>query len=303
MSCPEEITPVIPLTAAMQRRARQFAAQQPEASKARQVYLNTVAIAAVANFLKIVGIVSHPEQSDSWNPAVQFATEGCDLMLENLGRLECRVIEASPEPPTAIAIPPEVERDRLGYVVVKIDFFTDEAELLGFVPHLSHNPLPLAQLQPISTLIEYLTRLEAQSQINLSAWLNGQITSGWDALAAVAAQLQTPQLAWRLQSDSVRRAKPLEFASGMRIALVAGIHTVSDRHKAITVEIYSMGENPYLPPQLQLTLLDEEGNTLMEAQARVENQNIQFEFKGEVGDRFIVQIEFDTFFHQEQFCI
>jgi hypothetical protein len=69
------------------------------------------------------------------------------------------------------------------------------------------------------------------------------------------------------------------------------------------VEVYPLGGQVYLPPQLQFTLLDEADNPLMEAQARTENQNIQFEFKGEVGDRFTVQIEFDTFFHQEQFCI
>jgi hypothetical protein len=85
--------------------------------------------------------------------------------------------------------------------------------------------------------------------------------------------------------------------------LVAGIRPLTEQRKDITVEIYPLGVDLYLPPQLQFTLLDAEGNPLMEAQARTENQNIQFEFRGEVGDRFWVQIEFDTFFHQEKFSI
>lgn len=305
-----ETAPVVLLTQAMQHQAQGFAQQQPENNKARQVYLNTIAIAALANFLTILGIANHPDRSDSWNPAVQLASEGCDLLIGSLGRLECRAIEARQHPIEAIAIPPEVESDRLGYVVVQIDLATSEATLLGFIPQLNQNPLPLAQLQPMPALIEHLTRLEQRTQnlVNVSQWLQGQVTAGWDTLAEVAAQLQAPQLqtpslAWRLQGDCVRRAKPLECASGLRIALVAGIRTISDQRKEIAVEVYPLGGQVYLPPQLQFTLLDEADNPLMEAQARTENQNIQFEFKGEVGDRFTVQIEFDTFFHQEQFCI
>lgn len=300
---PDPSATVIPLTYAMQTQAQRFAQEHPDPAKGRQVYLTTIAIAVTANFLNMLGIPNQPERSDSWNPVMQFASPAGDLLLGNLGRLECCAMTAETEPPDAIAIAPEAEGDRLGYVVVWIDVAAAEARLLGFVPRLTQNPLPLRHLQPLPALIQHLTALEQAPQVDLGQWLQGEITAGWEAVAALVAELHPPQFAWRLGQDVVRRAKPLEFASGLRIALVAAIRPLSLERKDITVEIYPLGEQLYLPPQLQFTLLDVEGNSLMEAQARMENQNIQFEFRGEVGDRFTVQIEFDTFFHQEQFRI
>jgi hypothetical protein len=301
----DDATTAISLTHGMQTQAQWFAQHHPDPAKGRQVYLNTIAISVTANILNLLGIANHPDRSDSWNPAMQFASDARDLVVDGIGRLDCCPVVAAGDLPDAIAIPPEAQRDRMGYVVVKIDVAAAEATLLGFVPHLIQNPLPLSALQPVPMLIAHLTRLEAQaqSQVNLGAWVQGQITAGWEAVTAVVTQLQGPQLAWRLEEDMVRRAKPIEFASGLRIALVAGIRPLTEQRKDITVEIYPLGVDLYLPPQLQFTLLDAEGNPLMEAQARTENQNIQFEFRGEVGDRFWVQIEFDTFFHQEKFSI
>ena len=48
--------------------AAQFAAEQTTPRKGKHVYLNTLAVYAVNNYLKWLNIPSNLAQSDCWNP-------------------------------------------------------------------------------------------------------------------------------------------------------------------------------------------------------------------------------------------
>ena len=83
--------------------------------------------------------------------------------------------------------------------------------------------------------------------------------------------------------------------------LIVALISADEPKMDIMVEMHPPEGQTYLPPNLGLVLLDEEGEKLMEAQGRDENQNIQFEFSGEAGDRFRVKVTLDDVSVTEDF--
>ncbi|MDY7021119.1 MAG: DUF1822 family protein, partial [Cyanobacteriota bacterium] len=102
--------------------AEQFAAQQPTSRKSRQVYLNTLAVCIVNNYLKILGIPTDLAAGDSWNPSVRLYADVADLEVIGRGRLECRPLPVQRGINSkACRIPAEVQSSRIGYVMVELD--------------------------------------------------------------------------------------------------------------------------------------------------------------------------------------
>jgi hypothetical protein len=58
----------------------------------------------------------------------------------------------------------------------------------------------------------------------------------------------------------------------------------------ILLRVYPTGDKVYLPPQLQLILLDESGKSVWEATARRADACIQVKLSGNPGDRFAVRV-------------
>jgi hypothetical protein len=59
----------------------------------------------------------------------------------------------------------------------------------------------------------------------------------------------------------------------------------------------------YLPSNLQLMVLDEDGETVIDAYARSDNKTIQLEFGGEPGDCFSVKVALGDVSVTENFVI
>lgn len=74
------------------------------------------------------------------------------------------------------------------------------------------------------------------------------------------------------------------------VILVVTLSPEESQETDITVEIHPTIKQTYLPPNLQLTVLDSEGVAVMEAQARSNNRNIQLQFSGEPGERFSIKV-------------
>jgi hypothetical protein len=70
----------------------------------------------------------------------------------------------------------------------------------------------------------------------------------------------------------------------------------------ISVEVYPIGGQTYLPEALQLMVLDEKGEAVMQAQAR-STKNIQLKFNGEPGERFGVKVALGDVSIAEPFLI
>jgi len=151
----------VPLDLKAHELARQLAAVQSTVQKGKRVYLNALAVYAVHSYLKWLQIETNLNCSDSFNPAKTALANVADLVIPGIGSLECRPVLPGE---TTILLPEEVIENRIGYVGVQFSHRLDSVQLLGFVPSLdSSNPpqqIAVAQLMPIDTLIEQITRLE-----------------------------------------------------------------------------------------------------------------------------------------------
>jgi|JI9StandDraft_1071089.scaffolds.fasta_scaffold00953_14 Protein of unknown function (DUF1822) len=152
----------IQLTQKAHHDAHKFASKQANSQKVKQVYLNTLAVYAVEDFLKWLGIETDVNAGDSWHSVVRSFQNVADLVIPNLGKLECRPVLPGQ---TVISLPPEVTEDRIAYIGVQFQEQLNEVQLLGFYPTIDPQSPPeaieITSLQPIETLIDYIDRLES----------------------------------------------------------------------------------------------------------------------------------------------
>jgi Protein of unknown function (DUF1822) len=152
----------IQLTKPSHEDAHKFASKQANSQKVKKVYLNTLAIYAVHDFLEWLGIETDLNAGDSWHPVVRCFNDVADLVIPNLGKIECRPVLPGEK---IISLPPEVTENRIAYIGVQFQEQLNEVQLLGFYPTTDpQSPLEtieITNLQPIETLIDYLDRLES----------------------------------------------------------------------------------------------------------------------------------------------
>lgn len=215
---------VVPIAESQRQIALEFAAQQPTREKARQVYLNTLAVLTVKHCLDLVEIATDLAASDSWNPFCRLGADLADLKVEGAGYLECRPVAADRQ---ECFIPPEALENRIGYLVVQLTAPYQEATILGFVPQTVQINLPLSQLQPMPNLFLHLENLSIASQptVNLRQWLhnavettwqNVEVDAIWQTVEDVLSGTPQPRLAFRninLKSEEMQQLIEQVYAS------------------------------------------------------------------------------------------
>lgn len=293
----------LPITEQERQIADRFGQEIP--AKTEQIQLNTIAVLVVRNYLQLMGITTDLSQSDSWNPIGRLSADVADLVLPQIGRLECRAIAVGS---LYCSVPPEVWHDRIGYVVVEIDAARQTARLLGFVAAVETEQLDLNQLQPIEVLLEHLDQLRSQSPIvQLSRWIEGIFAPQWEAVEAVLSPLELG-VSFRgdaaLTTPAIQRAKQINLGIQLpqsAIALVVELTSLTPQVSEIRLRVYPLRQT-VLPP-LQLTVLDRTGAVFLEAQARSQDNYLQLRFQGEVGEQFAVSIKLEATRVIEQFMI
>ena len=311
----EDFALSLPITQTAQHIAQQFANEQPTPQKAEQVRLNTLAVYVMNDYLQMMGVPTNLEASDSWNPVLRLCADVADLEVTGVGRLECRPYH--PSQPTCY-VPPEVWSDRLGYVVVQIDEQAHEATVLGFTQQVATEDIPLRQLKPIDDLFECLYSAPEQTiRFNLSQWFTDIVEQGWETVESLLNP--PPELAYgfRSRSDSAiadsilgegstRRAKVIDLGmqlGGYAVALVVEIKPNSEQKVDIVLQVRPVGNQLYLPPLLQLIVLDENGLIFLDAQARTADNYIQLQFSGLPGEQFSVKVSLGDASVTEDFTI
>lgn len=319
-----------PISPDARRRAEHLSRQQPTPEKGERVRLNTLSVSFVNSYLQYMGFETDLESSDSWDPVQQTLMDVADLSLKNLGALECRPIL---EGEKFVYIPEEAQSDRIAYVVVQISKSYREAKLLGFVKEVASDLLSISQLQSLEDLLEYLEELvksvETQNfasdsgsvetrsfaslhtpnktLIKLKQWLDNIFDAGWQEVETLLGT-QAINPAWSLRSEAgafLSRGKLIDFGTltDQAVVLVVTLPPDNEEEMDIIVEIHPTIGQDYLPPNLQLTVLDFEGVSVMEAQTRSGNKNIQLQFSGEEGERFSVKVALGDVSVVEDFMI
>lgn len=301
----------IPLIAHVQ--AEKFRSYQSQGNKAKQVYLNTLAVYTVNSYLNFIGWSTSLEHSDSWNPVTQIMMDVADLQIPNYGKLECRVVLSGQ---SQVVIPPEVWSERIGYMVVMVDESLKTATLLGFVRQINQAILPLNQLESLAKFPAYLSQQKHAAPIqvaNLSSWISGVFAQGWRQLDELFAP--TMVMNFRSRQDLV---EPLENysspeVSGVKlvqlgqdtnqtIALILNIQPQKKSGFNVSVKVCNHQYDNYLPEGLELVIVDQINRPVMVAQAK-ETEMIEFCFSGELGEKFSVEVSLDNQFEVENFII
>ncbi|MBD2042886.1 DUF1822 family protein [Microcoleus sp. FACHB-672] len=300
------LTYTVPLGLAAHSRAEQLRCHQSNAAKAKQVYLNSLAVCAVQLYLQWHGFETDWENSDSYNPATSTLMDVADLIIPNYGKLECRPVLPNTE---VISIPEEVWSNRLGFVCVQLHESLREATVLGFVQEITTKDLPINQLQSLDEFILYLNQFQQSASIKqpiqLSPWFQNIIEAGWETLETLLASPQ-PQLAFnfrRAQKASVERGKLLKLEqAGERIVLFVRLTPADDSEIDVSVEVLSAESQIELPQNLQLIILDENEKPVMQAEAG-SSESLEFQFSCVPGERFSVKLVLGEAIVTELFAI
>jgi hypothetical protein len=125
--------------------ARIFAAKQDDVESGRRVYLNTLAVYAVSFFLERSGIETDLEGSDCWYPNPMTPFDVADLLLPDLGQVECRPV--LPEQ-RHIEIAEDARTDRLAYVAVQFSEVLERVVLLGAICGEARDTISLREFSP-----------------------------------------------------------------------------------------------------------------------------------------------------------
>lgn len=311
---PELVTFTVPLGSEPHRQAQQFCRQQSDRKKAKQIYLNTLAVSAVEFYLHCMGIETNWSASSSYNPIWQTLMDIADLEVPNIGKLECRPVLSDS---LVVHIPSEVALERTGYVAVQLNSSLQQATILGFSKTAPESgELPLTELLSLEDLLLHLRQIRQyepiKTRVLLSQWFKNLFEAGWRSLEALLATEQQ-NLALRLRSHSqlsqatIRGAKLINLGlqlGSQSVALLVAITSEADQKVGILVQVHPTGRENYLPPNIRLILLSESGVMLQSVQTRNQDNYIQLKrFRGSLGECFNIQVTSDNASVTETFQI
>ncbi|WP_159786238.1 DUF1822 family protein [Sodalinema gerasimenkoae] len=312
-----ELTFNVPITQTMRLRATEVSQYQDKPDKSEQVYRNVLAVLAVYYYCQCMGIETRLESSYVWNPAWQVLANSADLELANLGRVECCPVAANAH---SVTIAQEAQSNKIGYIAVTLDEASHEAILLGFCERLrgKGEQFSLQDWDDLEAFLSKVEDLELQSSpdpphlTQLTQWVRGLVNEGWESLEnLVLGQNLTPGWAVRGpvssmendRSSAIRRGKLLHF-EGMdeAIALLISLDSEISEEMDISVEIQSLDRRSELPFNLEISILDEEGHSVMQALAK-SSEHIKLNFSGQPQEKFGVKVALGSVSFLENFVI
>jgi hypothetical protein len=160
--------------------------------------------------------------------------------------------------------------------------------------------------ETIENLIALIYNSVDEGQLKVAAQRLGEISNNnAEAIAALIHLIRTTEdeetrwaaaeSLWTIDPNNpasgVRRIANLGMQIGDRaVALMVAILPKAEGKVAILLRVYPMGNQTYLPSGLQLAVLDEDGDTFLETEARDSDNYIQLKFGGDRGERFSVRV-------------
>ena len=303
--------------------AAKFASQHRSISKGRSVYLNTLAVCAVRQYLSVTCQLDLDLHcGDSWQIGMQSIMNVADLVIPNVGKIECLSVLPTA---TEITIPADLD-ERIGYVIVQFSEQLTSVELLGFIdavqPQLHQQStaavvaLNSTEIQSIDRLLDviYSTRIS-----NLQEFLAGILGTGWEPiLQQSSAQIDATEREFALRNpldlanntnyDSIRdftASKMINLRANIAnvpLLMMIGLSVEPDERVKVRIRIHAAGGVPMLPADLKLTLQAENGQFLSEIQYPEAMNFIQLQsFKLHPGTQFKIRVALDNCSFTESF--
>lgn len=300
----------IPLTAKAHQIARQRSDSQLSPKRSKRVYLNSLAVYATHFYLNCMEIEADGFfEGDVSMPSIEeFST----LEIAGIGKLECCPILSGDR---TVRIPEETWGDRIGYITIQFNESLTTAHVLGFLKTTTIETVSLDQLESLETFLTYIDKLEQarysqniREPVKLSQWWYDNFEVSWEALPQLAWRFPQTQLAWRSpvrtrnSRPPVTRAKVLDLKTNDRVALVIELQSINHSEIEIWIEVYPLQPNFYLPDNLKLSVLDDKGAEVIQAEART-TENIQINFIADPGELFGVRVALEEVSLTESFLV
>lgn len=278
------------LPVAAHQKAEQHRQLQSNAQRGEQVYFNALAIYVVNYYLRCLGIPTDWAAGNSRNLAKIPFLDVADLMINGVGRLECRPVLLKA---TALEISMETWSDRIGYIAVQFSDTLKEARILGFIS-TTQESMPLRELWSLEAFIFYLGQL-SQSPVSLRQWLTSVVNQGWQLLYQILTLTQLANAFRSRNQIEMTREQVVDLGLQMgkqSLALALTVTAADELTDATEVEVwaraYPVGQD-YLLPRVQLIVGDEAGIHL-ESCSRDADDFVQQEFMALSGEAFSVTI-------------
>jgi hypothetical protein len=291
----ESITVAIDSNA--RRYASLFAAEQVSIIKGKQVYLNTLAVCALHHYLHWLSIDSSLAQSDCWQPNLRSIFNLADLVLPNLGCLECRIITGENDTLEIVRSPKD---DCLGYAIVRLHKDLSNIDLLGFVSvdRVTDEVVTINSnyWQSLDTLLETIERHRRVN--NLKQWLVDRFQLEWQQPELLLSNsgsyfrsLQDNKTVEEKQLRYISRGKTIIFnRDRIEIVLVMTIAEISVNEFEICLRVYPNKEDKYIPSKLRLEIWDELPQLSMEIEARERDSCLELKFNCSRNEEFSIKM-------------
>jgi Protein of unknown function (DUF1822) len=292
--------------------AANFAAAHTSTAKGQQVYLNTLAVCAVRQYLSCVCELDLDlSQGDSWHIGRQSIMNVADLVIPNVGKIECLPVLPHLD---RLQISPATSDERIGYVIVRFDEDLNSVEILGFVDRLESeiSSIDLNRLQPLENLLDVIYSVRINS---LREFLVGRFSTGWEPIENLIdipdrefALRNTISLPNNTSYDRIRdfiASKMINLRANIAnipLLMMIGLGEEVDGRVKVRVRLHATGGVSTLPANLKLTLQAENGRVLSEIQYPEAMNFIQLQsFKLLPGTQFKIRVALDNSSFTESF--
>lgn len=300
------------LTPMFHQLAESLSADYPDLVEAEQVYLKTLAVCAVDDYLQKYEFKTDLQIQERRNSVIQTFMGVSDLVIFGCGRIECCLADPNTD---YVHLPLEVRADHIAYVAVHLNASLSEATLLGFIEQASLEELPINQLQTIENFPTFLRK--PSPSINLSQWFQNKIDKGWQSIdellsvypantiASIFRNVLPEVDAHVLQRSSMpmlQRAKPItlgDYTTILRIFLSPSDY----QSMAVYIHLHPTTDQKFLVPKTRMALLSDTHEILSEASARSTDNFMWLSISGNVGERFSVVVSLGDYSIQENFLI
>ncbi len=275
--------------------AQELVSKISNKEKRQQIYLNSLSVYAVNNYLQCMEFETDYLEGDSRNLLTVQLMNVADLIVKGIGKLECIPVLTDTE---VVEIPPEVWEDRIGYVFVELNDSLKQATIIGFTSEAKAQ-VDLNKLESLEDFLGYLTELEVVESkqtektsniINFRNWLDGIVDVNWQTIDEI---LKPQQLGLAFKNKmSVIRGQKIDLGMNLNKISVALVIKVMSEHETeeidILTQVYPV-EEVALPEGIKLIIGDETGETL-EAVSREDDNWIQSHFTAESGEKFNISV-------------
>lgn len=140
------------------------------------------------------------------------------------------------------------------------------------------------------------------SLINLSQWVQGLFEPGWQAVE----DLVNPQLLLGFLTIELKQGKLIDLVLDLiqqQVVLVVRRTSISEQEISIQAQLYPPPNQDYLPQDLKLIILDENGAVFEEITARSSDRLMQYQFEGNSGDRFAIKVALGEASFTQEFVV